>query len=811
MSSSTLDRATTRFAGWARRGGSALARHPWWVLFVLAMAAGLTAAAMALSYVSSLIPKTPGVGDLRKVQAEQPSVIVTSDDVQLAVLRRANRQWVPLSDISPHVLDALLATEDQRFYQHHGLDLKRTAAAAFHTARGRLQGGSTITQQLARNLFPEEIGRAPTIERKIKEAITALRIEQVYGKDEILEIYLNTVPFLYNAWGIEMAARTYFDKPAADLDVIEGATLVGMLKGTSYYNPVTNPRRALQRRNIVLAQMGKFGKLDGQDLASLQARPLELDFERQDEPLGPAPHLAVQLRRWLVDWAERHGRDAYADGLVVRTAIDSRAQEMAVEALQRQADKLQKTADTQWNGRNGWQAKGDLVAQFIRESAQFRAARARGASEQDAIATLRNDAEFMRALRDEKTRLQAGMVAIEPGTGYVRAWVGSRDFAIDQFDHVAQARRQPGSTFKPFVYGAAFEQGARAEDMLMDQAVEIQVGASEVWRPGDLGQPTGEPMALRDALAYSRNTVTAQLTHLVGPDRVAELARSMGVRDSKLDPVLSLGLGTSPVTLREMVTAYASIANSGQYVAPLVVLRVEDRDGKVLEAFDPAPPEQAITPVANGVLLDAMRGVVDRGTGTAIRTRHGLKGEFIGKTGTTQDNTDGWFILASPQLVAGAWVGYNDARLTMQDSWGQGARSALPMVGDFFQQATKAKLVDAKAKFPKAPEASSQEPMGNWWGALLTQPAPPVVDTGSGNPELDVQVVPPPDVPFSPVQRAVVAVQPRAVYPVEADMRGMGAPAAAPIERAIVVAPPRGDGQRHPAQPLPAAVATPGW
>jgi penicillin-binding protein 1A len=763
MSSSTPDRALPRLAGLARRTGRGLLRHPWLVLSALLLAAIVTAAAMAASYVQSLIPRTPGVGDLRKVQSEQPSVIVTSDGQTLATLRRANRQWVSLQDISPHVLAALLATEDQRFYEHHGLDLKRTAAAAFHTARGRLQGGSTITQQLARNLFPEEIGRAPTIERKLKEAITALRIEQVYGKDEILEIYLNTVPFLYNAWGIEMAARTYFDKAARDLDVLEGATLVGMLKGTSYYNPVTNPKRALQRRNIVLAQMARHGKLADTELASLQQAPLRLDFERQDEPPGPAPHLAVQLRRWLADWAERHGRDAYADGLVVRTTIDSRAQEMAVDALERQADRLQKLADTQWNGRNGWQARADMVAQFIRESAQFQAARAGGLSEQDAIAKLRGDAEFMHALREEKTRLQAGFVAIEPGNGYVRAWVGSRDFAQDQFDHVQQARRQPGSTFKPFVYGAAFEQGARPDDMLMDQSVQYQVGASEVWRPGDMGQPTDQPMTLRDALAFSRNTVTAQLTRLVGPDRVAQLARSLGVRDSKLDPVLSLGLGTSPVTLREMVTAYASIANNGRFVPPLVVLRVEDRNGKVLEAFEPPAPEQALVPAANGILLDAMRGVVDRGTGAPIRSRFGLKGELAGKTGTTQENTDGWFILAHPQLVAGAWVGYNDSRLTMQDAWGQGARSALPLVGDFFQQATKARLLDAKAKFPKSPEPSAMEPMNSWWGALLTPYSEPVPATT--DPQLDVQVVPPPDVAFSPVQRAVVVARRRAAPP----------------------------------------------
>ena len=319
------------------RSRAAIRRHPWRLLWLLALIP-LAAAAFAAIYVTALLPQTPSVAQLRTVRAQQPSVLLSEDGKELAVFRRTNREWVKLADVPPKVLDALIATEDQRFFDHKGLDVRRTIAAAFHTFRGDLQGGSTISQQLARNMFPDEIGRAPTIERKVKEAVTALRLERMYGKDEILEMYLNTVPFLYNAYGIEMAARTYFDKSAGELDPLQSATLIGMLKGTTYYNHVLNPERAQQRRNLVLGQMARQGKLDSAECERLQKLPLALDFERQEEDLGPAPHLAQHLKRWLIAWADKHGYNIYADGLVVRTTIDSRMQQMAADALEREAD-----------------------------------------------------------------------------------------------------------------------------------------------------------------------------------------------------------------------------------------------------------------------------------------------------------------------------------------------------------------------------------------------------------------------------------------------------------------------------------------
>ncbi|MEP6966019.1 MAG: penicillin-binding transpeptidase domain-containing protein, partial [Polaromonas sp.] len=526
------------------------------------------------------------------------------------------------------------------------------------------------------------------------------------------------VPFLYNAYGIEMAARTYFDKSADELDVLESATLIGMLKGTSYYNPVLNPERSVQRRNTVLAQMVKDKKLDAGKLEALKKKPLRVEFERQTEPLGPAPHFTQFLRRWLIEWADRNDYNIYADGLVVRTTLDSRLQKFANQALARQGDRLQGVANGQW-GPRGWAARKDLVRAFVRETAEYKAARDSGLTEEQAQKQLQADAAFMASLRDDKTRLQAGFLALDPSNGHVMAWVGSRDFSVDPFDHVQQARRQPGSTFKPFVYGAAFEKGASPSDTYMDQAVEIPLGGGAVWRPTDGGPPSGLPMTLRDGLSYSKNTITAQVMQSVGPARVAKLARAMGVRQSKLEEVPSLALGTSPVTLKEMVSSYSTLANSGSYIAPILVTRIEDRNGKVLEQFQQKPPEQAMPVATAQTLVDVMRGVVDRGTGAAIRGSYGIQADVAGKTGTTQDNTDGWFILMHPQLVAGAWVGFNDNRVRLQGNyWGQGAHSALPIVGNFFVQSLRARLIDQGVHFAglapivrsRAPEASPLPP-----------------------------------------------------------------------------------------------------
>ncbi|WP_144107872.1 penicillin-binding protein 1A [Paraburkholderia sp. BCC1886] len=694
---------------------------------------------LAVLYVLLLIPFTPGIGDIRKAKVEQPAQILSADGKLLAEFKPSNRQWVKLADISPNVVNALIATEDHRFYQHFGLDWRRTGSAALHTFSGDRQGGSTITQQLARNLYPDEIGRAPTLNRKLKEAITALKIEALYTKDEILETYLNTVPFLYNAYGIEMAARTYFDKSASELNVLQSATLIGMLKGNSYYNPVLNPDRALQRRNTVLAQMVKYGKLTPAAYDTLSRRALRIDFERQTEPPGPAPHFTQQLRKWLAAWADRNDYNLYADGLVVRTTIDSRLQTMATQAVTLQGNQLQGIANSAWRARAACSGDKDLMATFLRETPDYKAAKDAGLTDDDALKRVSSNRDLVQNVCDAKTRVQADFLAMDPRNGQIRAWVGSRDFGQDPFDHVQQARRQPGSTFKPFVYAAAFENGAKPSDTLIDKEVEIPLAGGEIWKPGDEDEPSDRAISLRDGLTYSRNRITAQLMESVGPNKVARLARAMGVRDSELDPVPSLALGTSPVTLKEMVSAYSTIANLGAYVEPVMVTRIEDRKGDVLADFAPVSPKQELPADTARTLVDVMRDVVSRGTGASIRSRFGVRGDVAGKTGTTQGNADGWFILIQPQLVAGAWVGFNDSRVTLRsDYWGQGAHSALPIVGDFFQRAQRARLVDTRVRF-----ATDQTPgwfdersarLRDWFQQLFAKaPVKPVTTASTRN------------------------------------------------------------------------------
>ncbi len=734
-------------------------------LIKAAIAGGVIGAMLLVAYAILLIPFTPGIADLRKAKAETPSILMSADGKELAVFKRMNREWVELDRISPHVIDALIATEDHRFYQHFGVDLKRTAAGIFYTLQGDPQGGSTLTQQLARNLYPEDIGRQRSITRKLKELITALKIEYAYSKKEILLTYLNTMPFLYNAFGIEMGARTYFDKSAAELNLLESATLVGMLKGTSYYNPVLRPERAVERRNVVLSQMVKRGVLDKAEFEKLKKRPIRLDFERQPEPVGTAPHLAVQVRKWLIDWADRNDYNLYSDGLVVVSTIDSRMQQFAEQAVARQMQTLQAVADTEWgvgparriaanpDGWRGartqasgylWRTRSDLLDAFVRESAAYRKAVADGGEPESVLKQLKSDAAFMARLAADKTRVETGFIALDPTNGHVKAWVGSRDFETDQYDHVAQAKRQPGSTFKPFVYGAALEDGMTPETRFADSEVEIDMGDGTVWRPADASGPSGREMTLREGLAYSKNTITAQVMQKVGPKDVADFARRLGVDQSPLDPVPALALGTSPVTLLEMVAAYGTIANGGEARKPILVSRILDKEGKLLDSFT-SDGERVVSGKIAHELTDMLRSVIGRGTGRAIRAQIGRRVDLAGKTGTTQDNADGWFILMHPNLIAGAWVGFNDARVTMRGNyWGQGARSALPLVGDFTRRTLNARLIDSSAHFPTPPKsffASLMEKVSGLfdWETSQSEPVP------SSRPHSSPPVAPPPN------------------------------------------------------------------
>ena len=679
--------------------------------------------ALLLLYVLILIPLTPGIRDLKQARAARASTLVAADGEVLASFDQGLQERVTLAQISPHVIAALVATEDHRFYQHHGIDVKRTFGAVVYSLKGSAQGGSTITQQLARNMFPEEIGRSRNLNRKLKELITALKIEATYSKTEILEAYLNTVPFLYNTFGIEMAARTYFDKSAFQLDILESATLVGMLKGTNYYNPVSNPERSIARRNVVLGQMLKHDIISAARFEQLRKRALRVHFARQAERAGSDTHFTAYVRKWLIDWADENDYNLQLDGLVVHTTLDFALQKAALHAVERQAGALQAVADVEWSApginlsssagayaavrgmvnpfQYFWHSHGALADAFVRESGAYRKALDGGESGPDALKRLKADRNFIYQLRAAKSRLEAGFVALDPASGAIKAWVGSRDFQREQFDHVVKAERQPGSTFKPVVYGAALEQGLLPNHPYLDAVMNIRAADGSIWRPTDMSGTSGAQMTMRDGLVYSKNTITAQVMQDVGLPGIITLARALGINQSKLQSVPSLALGTSPVTLLEMVNAYATIAAQGEYRKPVFVTHITDRDGKTVAQFAAAAPQRAMSAASAGMLTDMLRGVINRGTGTGIRYRFGISADVAGKTGTTQNNADGWFILMHPNLVAGAWVGFNDNRVTMRSAyWGQGGHNALLLVGDFFRTALDSGKLDKMALFP---------------------------------------------------------------------------------------------------------------
>ena len=635
--------------------------------------ATVAGAAVALAgYAWSLVPDLPDAYALSRATQSQASVVLDARGERLTQFEPDFREWVPLDSVPVHLVDALVATEDRAFYRHGGIDARRTVGAVWATARGDRQGGSTITQQLARNLFPDEIGSAGTVERKTKEALAARAIERDHTKREILEAYLNTVPFLYNAYGVEMAARTYFGTHAPELTVAQSAVLVAMLKGPDAYNPVRHPEAAQERRDLVLGLMAQQGKLDPAEAARLQAEPLGVELRPQPSTYSAAPHFTAAVRREVEAWARPRGYDVDRDGLVIHTTLDLSMQRQAEAAVAERAARLQRTADVQWR-----RPPRAAVDALLEKTDAYARARDGGAEPDAALAAVRDDAALVDSAVTLARRVEVGLVAVQPETGAVRVYVGSRDFAVDEYDHAGVARRQPGSTFKPFVFASALQRGYSPDDEVESGAVTYDLGGGRTWSPvgGD------SPGTLADALAYSKNTVTARLTNEVGPHRVALVARRMGVT-SPVEVVPSIGLGVSPVTLLEMVSAYATIAGDGLRRRPSLVTRVETASGVVLDSFrdDGA---QALTRRDARQLLDMMRGVIDRGTGRDLRAL-GATGDLAGKTGTSQDYADGWFIAMRPGLAVGAWVGFNDQRVTWRSKdTGEGSRTALPVVAAF--------------------------------------------------------------------------------------------------------------------------------
>lgn len=647
-------------------------------------------ACVALGIVGLLAHWSTDLPSLEQLENPKPQLateVYSYDGVLLTKFFMENRTAVPLDSISKNLVNALIATEDVEFYSHWGLNLRRFIVAMFENvgriASGkRAHGASTITQQLAKNLW---LTPARHIKRKAQELMIAIQIERTYTKNEILELYLNTVYFGKGAYGAEAAAWTYFAKPASKLTVGESATLIGALKSPEDYNPVDNPEIAKKRRNVILDLMVKAGFLSEAQAAKEKLKPIELKFTPVTDR-GIAPYFTEYIRQQLKKEAAKFKFDVFRDGLIVTTTLDSRMQAHAEKAYAEHLKFLQEKVVKSWN----WKSrKGEeLKTTFIKESERYKKLVESGMSEKDAFARLKDDKQWLDSLLTEKLVVQAALVAIEPSTGYVKAWVGGRDFEKYKLDHVWQARRQPGSTFKPFVYTVAIDKGIPPSYQLLNQPIAIQTtinSKDRVWAPKNADNEIGGFTSLRDALKNSLNYVTVRLAQQhVPPEEIIKYAKKMGIA-SPLRPDLSLALGTSEVTPLELTSAYSTFANNGVHVEPIMILRIDDKFGNAIANYK-TDRWEALSQETNYVMVTMLKSVMDGGTGSAARFRYNFRLEAGGKTGTTQNQADAWFMGFTPQLACGVWTGFDDMRIHYTSmEFGQGSRAALPIWAMFMK------------------------------------------------------------------------------------------------------------------------------
>ena len=699
----------------------------WTVVVLTGPVWGLT---VLLSLTSmGVFGELPNIAQIANPDTKLATEIITEDGETLGTFFRENRTAATFDELSPWLGKALVATEDERFYSHSGVDAKALARAVAYL--GSKGGGSTLTQQLAKMQYNEPARNlVERIGQKLGEWIIAVQLERLYTKDEIIALYLNQLDFLYQAVGINSAARVYFNKKPIDLTIEEAAVFVAMAKNPSLYNPKRYPERTKQRRDQVFVQMVKNGMLTVAEKDSLQQIPLQLEFRPQSHTAGLAPYFREYLRgymkEWIKDYEKRTGRelDLYSGGLKIYTTINAEMQQNAEEAVQEHLSNYQRIFDIIKEDRKYGPFYFDedpagnvkrIVDRAMKNTQRYRGMKRRGASQdsiQKAFATTipmtvftwNGDKDTVLSPRDSimyyKGLYQVGMMSVEPQTGHVKAWVGGNDYQYFKYDHVKQGKRQVGSTFKPFVYASAILEKNYSPCMEVPNAKicieKGEFGLIEDWCPSNSDDKYGGTKSLKHALANSMNTVTTFLMKQVGPRPVIDLARRMGITGD-IPEVPSIALGTVDLSVYEMVGSYTTFANKGRYVQPIMVTRIEDKNGVVLEEFTPET-RQVMSDRDAYVILKLLMGVTEDGTG--VRLRHDLgktfyrnnavtgypykfTNEIAGKTGTTQNNSDGWFMGAVPNLITGVWTGCEDRAAHMGGGlgtyYGQGATAALPI------------------------------------------------------------------------------------------------------------------------------------
>jgi len=725
-----------------------------------------------------LFGSSPTLEGLQKPQLALPSEVYSADSVLLGKYFLENRTPVETNEISPYLFHALLATEDIRFEQHSGIDPAATIAIFYSLAKGDNRGGSTITQQLAKNLFKTRRGsstrgllaRVPglsTIIAKIKEWNTSIKLEQSYTKEEIITYYFNTVDFGRNSYGINAAAKTFFSKKPSEITKEEAALLVGMLKATSSYNPFRNPERALARRNTVLGQMQKYNFITRADLDSLTKIPLALKASKEEHSDGPLDYYNQHLTQFLEKWAAANEYDLYGDGLKIHLSIDSRYQKYAQEAVWDHMSSLQRRFDNHWRGKSPWRdEKGEEIQGFldyhIQKTEHWKIAKERYKGNLDSIAAYLNrpkkmvvfhwelgepayeerEMSPMDSLAYYKGLLHAGFFVLNPFNSHIKAWVGGLDYSHFKYDHVKQSKRQPGSTFKGFVYGAAIENGLGPCDRLQDRYFQVKYEEEEKgltvqreWSPSNAtGYFSGINMTLRYGMGRSINSIAAQLTEylgkrltpeeketirpqlekygfrgdlpdiLYGANVVADFAHKLGIK-SPLKPVPSIGLGPNDVSVYEMVAAYSTYQNQGFTGEPLLVTRIEDKNGKELKRFT-ASHKRVLSPETAWLMVHMLKGTLQEpgGTAQALFSFDIFRGnEMGGKTGTSQNQSDGWFIGLTKDLIAGCWAGADERAVHFRTlRAGEGSKTALPIMGYFMEKMYRDRTLGVKmGYFPK--------------------------------------------------------------------------------------------------------------
>lgn len=635
-----------------------------------------------------IVSGLPSLEQLENPKQSLATNVISSDGEIIGQFFRENRIEVSIDSIPPFLIQALIATEDRKFYDHWGVDLERFVKAMFKNIfLFKREGASTITQQLSKNLYDLKVLKEnlfQTLVRKIREWFTAVQIEKTYTKQEILQMYLNNSYFGNRSYGIEMAARNYFGKSVKDISLSEAALFVALLKSSVFYNPIRRPESAKQRRDLVLLNMKEAGYIDEEQYNNSKNEPIKLSSYAVSSGVQSliAPHFVEYVRQQLEKMSEKYGYNLYEDGLIVQTTLDTRMQTIANRVSKQHLDDYQKLFDSKWNWNKNVTIINDIVNKAILRNKNY--IKANDQEKKEVYNKLKNDKQFIDSLKKVAQTIEVGFVALDVKSGEIKAMVGGRNQEFNfGLNHVTQIRRQPGSSFKPIIYTTALDNGLYPAYPILNQ--EFEYGPDN-WNPKNFDRSTGGFLTLREGLKTSENLISARLIveDHVQLWQVNQIAKKLGIK-TKLSLVPSIALGTSEVTPLELTSVYATLANKGIHIEPFSITKITDKNGILIDEFLPQSSE-AISEETAFLITNMLETVINEGTGIRTRVIHKFYRPAAGKTGTTQDYGDAWFMGFTPQIVAGVWVGFDDRRISFTGEYGQGSRAANPIWSNFMRE-----------------------------------------------------------------------------------------------------------------------------